>query len=320
MDGIPFMKMHGLGNDFAVIDRRGRTVEVTAALAVALADRHRGIGFDQLAAIDADPELELLSYIPRQYICVCWNISRPLFASKEVRQALTMAIDRQEIIDARYYGFAQLTESPYMSNIWAHNKHLEPWPYDPARAKQMLADQGWGDTDGDGILDRDGKPFRFELLTNPDNRLRRDMTVMVQEHLKRIGIDVRLRLMEFNTLLATEQAHNFDASVISMGIDTSLNLSYFFHSSAAAADGYNLGVYSNPEVDRILEEIEAQIDPLLAKPLYDRLQVLLREDQPVTFLCEPRRLVGIRKSLHNVQPNAITTFFHLSEWELRETD
>ncbi|MCP4654436.1 MAG: hypothetical protein GY856_03345 [bacterium] len=273
------------------------------------------------ATVEADPNLEILSYIPRQYNCLSWNVSRPLFAEKEVRQALTMAIDRQEIIDALYHGFAQLTYSPYMSNIWAHNKDLEVWPYDPGRAKQLLAAQGWVDTDGDGILDRDGQPFRFELVTNADNRLRRNIVVMVQEHLKRIGVDVaQLRFMEFNTLLSLELAHDFDASLVSMGIDTSLNLSYFFHSKSAGGDGYNFGVYSNPEVDRTLEELQAQVDPMLAKPLYDRLQALLREDQPVTFLYEPRRVVGISKSLHNVNPNAITTYFYLRDWELRETD
>lgn len=274
-----------------------------------------------VASVEADPNLEILTYIPRQYNCLCWNLSRPLFASKEVRQALTMAIDRQEIIDALYHGYAQLTESPYMSNIWAHNKNLEVWPYDPGRAKELLAAQGWVDTDGDGTIDRDGQPFRFELVTNADNRLRRDIVVMVQDHLKRIGIDVaQLRFMEFNSLLALEQTHDFDASLVSMGIDTSLNLNYFFHTKSASPDGYNFGVYSNPEVDRILEEIQEQTDPKLAKPLYDRLQVLLHEDQPVTFLYEPKRIVGIHKSLRNVNPNAITTYFHLRDWELRETD
>ncbi len=267
------------------------------------------------AVVEADPGLRLLTHIPRFFFFVQWNVSRPLFATKKVRQALTMGIDRQEIVDSLYYGYADPACSPFPSNLWAHNKELKPWPYDPGRAKQLLAEEGWADTDGDGVLDRDGKPFSFELVTNAESQVRVDILVMVQEHLKRIGVDVRTRSMEFNALLVPLSEHDFDAVMGGLAIDTSLNTEYFFHTNGIASS-YNWGMYSNPEMDRLIEEANAQIDPLVAKPLYDQMQALLHEEVPLTFLYEQRRPAGVSNKLQGVAPNHISTFWEMIHWRL----
>lgn len=263
------------------------------------------------------PDLDLYSVMPRQYVFVSWNLLRPLFADREVRRALTMAIDRQAIIDSLYHGYAWPSNSPFISNSWVYNHELDLLPYDPVKAKQILAKKGWRDTDGDGVLDRDGQAFRFELLTNADNDLRRDILVILQEQLRRVGIDAQPRTLEFNLLIARELAHDYDASVGSVGVDTSLNLSYLFH-SRAIDDGYNWGSFSDPEVDRLLDLLEKQTDFLEAKPLYDAVQSKIYEEQPLTFLYEPLRLIGARKTLRHVDPNAISTYFNLRHWQIVE--
>ncbi len=272
---------------------------------------------DNAATIEAHPDLRITSYLARQFFFVQWNIARPQFASKEVRQALTMAIDRQAIIDSLHYGYASVSFSPFTSDTWVHHKKLAPWPYDPARAKELLAGQGWADSDGDGILDRDGVSFRFELLGNTGNTLRRDIMVMVQEHLKQVGVEVETRLMEFSSMLAPLREHKYDAVVFGLAMDTSLNTYHYFH-TRAIDDGYNWGGYSSPETDQLIEEIETQTDMAAAGPLYDRLQELIHEDQPVTFLYESRRLGGAHNSLLDVDPNAISSFFNLRRWRLAD--
>ncbi len=269
------------------------------------------------AVVEADPNLRLVTHIPRFFFFIEWNVSRPLFAGKKVRQALTMGVDRQEIIDSLYYGYANLSYSPFPSNLWAQNKNLKPWPYDPGRAKQLLAEEGWVDTDGDGIVDRGGQPFSFELVTNSESQVRVDLVVMVQEHLKRIGVDVRTRSMEFNALLVPLSEHDFDAVMGGLAIDTSLNTEYFFHTSGIESS-YNWGMFSNPEVDRLIEEANAKIDPLEAKPIYDRLQELLHEEAPLTFLYEQQRLAGVSKKLQGIAPNHISSFWQMMHWRLVE--
>jgi peptide/nickel transport system substrate-binding protein len=266
----------------------------------------------------AHPELRLETFIPRFFFSAMWNTSRPFFAEKEVRQALTLAIDRQAIIETLHFGYGALAHSPFPSNSWPHNKAIEPWPYDPQRARELLASKGWIDHDGDGIIDRDGQPFRFELMTNSENSLRRDLTVMMQEQLRLVGIAAEPRNMEFNALLAPLSRHEFDAVVTGVAMDTSFNARFYFHTDAIK-DGYNWGMFDNPEVDRLIDEIAVQIDPQVIKPLFDRLQEILHDEQPVTYLYEGRRLVGIHESLHDVGANAISSFSDMRFWRLEET-
>ncbi len=273
-----------------------------------------GLPVSEALRLEQDPDFELLSYNFRQFIGLAWNLNLPLFAEKEVRQALTLGIDRQGILDSIYHGYASVNTSPFLTMSWVSNKDIQPWPYDPGRAKELLAAQGWIDRDGDGILDRDGVPFRFEILTAIGNQIRIDILLMVQQQLRRLGIDARSKALEFQSLLSRQNNNDFEATVIGFSYDTSLEMSYFFRTGAF----YNWGHYSNPEMDALLDKIAMQEDQMEAKPLFDRLQVIIHEDQPYTFLYEPKRLLGISSQLKDVRPTAISTYFNLEDWYLAE--
>ncbi|HPK66659.1 MAG TPA: ABC transporter substrate-binding protein, partial [Thermoanaerobaculia bacterium] len=225
----------------------------------------------------------------------------------------TLAIDRQELVDALWFGYARPALSPLLSSSWAFNRGLEPWPYDPAAARRLLDAAGWVERDGGRM--KDGERFAFDLLTNAGNRVRVDAAVMIQAQLARVGIEVRLRPIDLNTLNEKALAHDFDAMLSGWGIDTSMDLRFAFHSEEAEG-GYNFGGYANPEVDRLIEEVQRQRDLAAAKPLLDRLQEILHEEQPYTLLWEPQRLAAGRATLRDAQPNALATFFRLEEWWL----
>lgn len=264
-----------------------------------------------------NPDIEISSYYPRLSVLLFWNTTLPLFADKETRQALTLALDRQSIIDTLYHGYAVINESLFSMNLWARNKNLEPWPYDPERSREILASKGWSDSDGDGILDRDGERFSFEILTAAGNELREDILVMVQDQLARVGVEAKQKVVEFNTQLARARQHDFEVNCAGLGISTNLDLSAFFHSDHID-QGYNWGSYSNPEVDRILDDIKSHTDQLAARPLYEELQARLLEDMPITILYEPQRLVPIRTELRNASPNVLSTYYGIEEWEIRQ--
>jgi len=265
-------------------------------------------------AVKQAPDLKLIAYDARQVVYVVWNTRREMFSDARVRRALTLAIDRQGIIDTLYFGYANLSASPYLLRSWVYDRALEPHPYDPDAARALLAEAGWHAPGGGGVLEREGKPFRFALETNSESELRRNIAVMIQQQLARIGIEVSVITADFGSIIEREQQGRFDAGVVGLGIDTTWNLEGMLHSRAIGAHSFNLGGYRNGEVDRLIDEI-ATLPPAEAKPLHDRLQALLWQEQPLTLLYQPRRLLVVR-GITNVKPNAISAYANVGHWRL----
>ncbi len=268
---------------------------------------------EDTARLEAADDVTLRPYWHRQYTYVGWNLARPLFADAARRRALTMAIDRQAIVDTIHRGYARVASSPIVSSLWAH-ADIEPWPYDPRRAVEILAAEGWA-PGADGILARDGGRFAFTLLSNASSRAWRDAAAMIQQHLGRLGVEVHVQAMEFNTLVGRMEAHDYDAVIGAFGVNTSLDLTAIFHSEAID-DGYNFGGYENRRVDRLIEEARSQLDPLAAEPALVEIQRILHQDQPMTFLWEPQRLTAMTTRLRQARPSALSTFLELRRWWL----
>jgi peptide/nickel transport system substrate-binding protein len=266
------------------------------------------------ARIKAKPDLELVSFWSNLYVVVAWNGTRPLFTDPEVRRALTLAIDRQTIVDTLLPGdTGRVGISPILQAVWAHDKTLQPWPYDPAEARRILAAKGWKDTDGDGILDRGGKAFSFELTSNAGNASRNDAAVMIQQQLRTVGIEAAPRIVEFNTLVTDTRSGNYDGTIAGLSIDTSLDLSGNYHTRSIAG-GDNYFHYSNPEVDRLIDLAARQVELASALPYLHQVEHLIHRDQPATFLWESKRLAAVNKRVHDAWPNLQSGFFNLKDW------
>jgi peptide/nickel transport system substrate-binding protein len=263
--------------------------------------------------VKASPRLELIAYWFNIYVAAIWNNEDSLFRDPEVRRALTLAIDRKTIVETLLGPYGKVADSPILTSVWAHDPAVHPWPYDPKEAARILAAKGWKDTDGDGVLDKDGKPFAFELLTNTGNQLRADATVMIQNQLQKVGIRATPRQVEFNTLAAVTIAGKFQAAMMGYTIDTSLDLRSNF-ASASIAEGSNYPRYRNPEVDRLVEAVAAQPDVLAERPYLNQIQEMVHREQPVTFLWESQRLSAVNRRVRNVHPTATFSFFNLKEW------
>lgn len=266
--------------------------------------------------VAADPDLRLVGYWFRQAVNVTWNVENPLFADRDVRRALTLGMDRQAMVDTLWGEFGRVADSPIVANVWAHDPKLAPWPYDPAEASRILAAKGWKDTDGDGILDRDGKPFSFVLTSNAGNQSRNDAAVMIQDQLKKIGVRVEPRVIEFNKQLDDADSGAFEATIIGMGMDTSLDLTAYFHSKAIET-GSNYPRYRNPEVDALIDRSVSYPDIRQAEADLHRIQQLVHQDLPYTFLWESQRLVGFNRRVQGAKPNLLFTLFNLEEWWVR---
>jgi peptide/nickel transport system substrate-binding protein len=272
---------------------------------------------DHAARVRADPARELISFWSRSYVYAGWNLRNPLFADRQVRLALTLGIDRQTLADSVWGEFGRVATSPIVAGSWGHDSALEPWPYDPERARRVLRDAGWTDHDGDGVVDKGGRRLAFELLTNAGNQQREDALVLIQDQLKRIGVAATPAVLEFQTFNSRVNAGQFEAVVSGWVMPTTLDNSYAFHSSEIG-EGSNFVAYSDPETDRILDQIRDTPEVADTLPLLIAEQRRLHETLPYTFLWESKRLVGVDRRLHDVEPNFLFVLFNLPEWWLAE--
>jgi peptide/nickel transport system substrate-binding protein len=227
------------------------------------------------------------------YTYIGWNETRPIFKDKRVRQALSCLVDKQNLVDKVMLGLAKPVESPISFLRPEYNEKLEPWPYSPEKAKALLAEAGWSDSDGDGVLDKemDGKrvPLRIELISNAGNDERKKVGLAVIDSFKRHGIDASFRSVDWSIML--EQVSKFDYDAVVLGWTSSAatppDAYQIWHSSQAVEDGSNFIAFKNDEVDRILEEYRVTFDAEKRKALYDRFQEILYDEQPYTFLFAP---------------------------------
>jgi peptide/nickel transport system substrate-binding protein len=250
------------------------------------------------------PFLKIYSQPSLGYTYIGYNLKNPLFQDKRVRQAFTHAINREEIVQYVLYGLGTVATGPFPNHLWYCNPNVTPLPYDPQKARQILSEAGWKDTNGDGILDRDGKPFKFTLITNSGNDTRRDVGVLVQRQLREIGIDVTFELYEWSVFLKNfVNAKHFDACVLGWSLSVDPDAYEIWHSSQIER-GFNFISYQNPEVDRLWEEGRKEYDVEKRKQIYWRIHELIADDQPYTFLYVPLGMAALQKKFQIVEKDA----------------
>ncbi|RLE35593.1 MAG: hypothetical protein DRJ61_02850 [Acidobacteria bacterium] len=271
---------------------------------------------EEAQRVEADPDLQVVDIPHRGYTHICWNTTRPELADPRVRRALGMAINRQTIIDTVYRGYARPSAGPILSTMWAFDDSLEPLPYDPRQASLLLNSAGWNDTDGDGTLEKDGRPLTLELLTNAENHMRQDICMLATRDLRAIGVQATPKTVEWGTFLSRLRDGDFDGAVNRWVEPTQIDLEDVWHTTPEALESSNYGRYSNPEVDRLIEEVADVRDIELQKELYGQIQHLIVADQPYTFLVEGRKLRAISTRVQGSIQNDATPYFNLEAWKL----
>jgi peptide/nickel transport system substrate-binding protein len=241
------------------------------------------------------PFLKIYSQPVFSYTYLGYNLNNPLFQDRRVRQAFSHAINREELVQYVLYGFGAVISGPFPSHLWYYNPNVKPVPYDLEKARQLLSEAGWKDRDGDGILDKDGKPFRFKLITNSGNDIRRDVGVLVQRQLRELGVDVTFETYEWSIFLKNFiNARHFDACILGWGLSPDPDDYMIWHSSQIEK-GFNFISYRNPEADRLWEEGRKEYDVEKRKQIYWRIHELIAEDQPYTFLYMPLGLSALQR-------------------------
>jgi peptide/nickel transport system substrate-binding protein len=244
-----------------------------------------------------------------------YNLSDARFQDVRVRRAMDLAIDKPALIDGVLYGLGAVATGPYPKESWAYDPTIHPPPYDVEQAKRWLAEAGWVDRDRDGWLDREGQPFRFTLITNQGNEVRRQVAELVQQQLKAVGIEVRLRIIEWSTFVHEFiDKRRFEAVLLGWSLSRDPDLYDLFHSSKTREGEYNFVGYASPEVDRLLEAGRRTFDREERQGIYREVHRRLAEDAPYTFLFVPDALPIVAARLRNITPTPIGIGYNLIDW------
>jgi peptide/nickel transport system substrate-binding protein len=253
-------------------------------------------------------------HLANGYTYLGFNLRDPRFQDRRVRHAIAHAIDKREIIEGVLLGLGREAVVPYKPGTWVYRDDVARFPYDPAQARALLAEAGWR-PGPDGILARNGEPFRFTLRTNQGNLVRLQTAEIIQRRLKEVGIDVRLHVVEWTAFLNTFiRKRDFEAIILAWGLGIDPDQYDIWHSSKTRPEELNHASYANPEVDRLLEAGRRTCDEASRKAIYGELQARLAEDQPIVFLFVPEALNAVAARIQGVEPAPAGLLHNLHEW------
>jgi peptide/nickel transport system substrate-binding protein len=239
---------------------------------------------EQTSGPTFDAQFQKRTYDVPVYYFLVWNELKPWFKDKRVRQAMTMLVDREQIIKTMRSGLATIGTSVFNPGSPDYNPDIKPWPYDPKRAAELLDEAGWKDTDGDGIRDKDGVPFRFEFLGTTSSTFVDQLMPVLKESFRQVGIDMTERRIDFTVFVESLKDKKFDAASSAWASDLVSDPYQILHSSSAEKRGSNYQSFKNAEVDKLIEDARREFDPEKRKQLYWRLAEVLHDEQPYTFL------------------------------------
>lgn len=274
----------------------------------------------EVQRLDARPGLRAVVQPSRKFQFLVFNGKRPPLDDPRVRRAIVMAIDRLEILEVLRAGYGVLAASPVPPFHWAYDPELEPLPFDTAAARALLAEAGFRDRDGDGLLEgSDGRVLEFALTIPAGNSYNRNIAEMVQADLADIGVRVRLRPTDPAAMFAdlTSPERRFDTAFLAWESDLRLSLYNLFHSSAIQGP-FQMASYANPEFDRLLDGIATATERDQALPLWRRIQEILREEQPWGVFFHTPDLYVVNERVRNVTMDLRGAFHSLPRWWLAE--
>ncbi|MFC4320654.1 peptide-binding protein [Litchfieldia salsa] len=253
------------------------------------------------------------------YTYLAFNLQQERFNDVKVRQAMTHAINREEIVQAVMNGDGEVAHVPESPLSWAYNDDVPRFEFDQEKAKSLLAEAGWEDTDGDGILDKDGEKFSFTIKTNQGNKIREDIVVVLQQQLKEVGIEATPEIVEWSAYIEQISAPNwdFDAMVLGWSMSTFPDQYDIFHSSQRE-EGLNMHWYSNAEADKLMEEAKQILDQDEYKEIYGKIYNILAEEQAYTFLYYPNVHRAMLENIQGYEFHAKSEFYNIHKWWIAE--
>ena len=241
---------------------------------------HR-INPDEFEILKNDPSFICFEYLSPFCYTITYNLSDELFRDKRVRQAISYAINREEIIDIALKGHGRLADGPFYLDSWAINPNAKRYHYNPKRAISLLYEAGWRIEDG--VLKKGNKRFVFTLLLDKGDELKEKVAKIIYCQLLKVGIEMRIKSIEFLNLINDYlMPRNFQATFIEYRTSREPDMCTFFWKPPNINE--NFSGYDGPNLKHLLEEGRGAMDMEKRIQIYQKIHAMVMEDQPATFL------------------------------------
>ena len=249
----------------------------------------------------------LIEQPSHSYTYMGFNLRKKLFRDKRVREAIAYAINKQEIIDLLFFSHGTICRGPFMpgSDAYPEDAERKRKEYDPEKSRMLLRELGYSRKN----------PLRFEVVTNTGNDTRIYAAQIIQHQLRKVGIEMKIRTMEWQAFLNTVvMPHRFDAVLLGWSLSLIPDAYSIWHSDGDKKGGFNFIGYHNPEVDRLIIESERIVDPEKFSENYRKLFWLIADDHPYIFLYIPNSITAVNRHIKGIKPSIIGIEYNEIDW------
>jgi peptide/nickel transport system substrate-binding protein len=274
---------------------------------------------DQVQRVEQTAATEVHSAPGTTLFYIGWNNRRAPFDDARVRRAMTLAVDRQQIMDALLRGHARAATSTVPP--WhPYSPGIDPLPYDPDQSRRLLDEAGWREGPDGVRRGPDGQPLRFRLMTS-ERALNRAIVEVVQDQLRRVGAAAQIEILEFQTMLAQHRTREFDAVLSNWVLDNFQMASSprsLFHSSEADIEGSaNRSGVRSPRLDRLIEAGATSTSSDESRRVWREFTEAMHEEQPFTFMFWMDDISGTRDVVSGYRTDERSEFVSMHEWSVR---
>ncbi len=243
--------------------------------------------------------------ISQGYTYLGFNFKNKKFQDPRVREALSLAIDRKELVDILFFGHAQVCTGPFMPGTFAYNKNIKAPKKDIKKAKELLKEAGYNEKN----------PFVFEIVTNSNNQIRVYAAQIIQHQLRQAGIVAKIRTMEWQAFLNTVvMPKKFEAVILGWGLGLMPDAYSIWHSEGSKKGGFNFISYKNEKVDALIKKAEKTIDQDELGKIYKEIFALIVKDNPYLFLYIPNSITAVNRDIKNVSQSIIGVMHNVIDW------
>jgi peptide/nickel transport system substrate-binding protein len=239
------------------------------------------------------------------YSYLGFNLKNEKFKDIRIRQALSLAINRQEMVDILFFGYGKICNGPFLPDSFAYNENIKPITQDINKAKALLKDAGYDENN----------PFTFELVTNTGNDTRINAAQILQYQLEKAGVKMSIKVMEWQAFLNTVvHPKKFQAVLLGWSLALMPDAFPLWHSSSSKLGGFNLVSYENEKVDKLIEQGSTTINRDELGNIYKEIFKIITDDLPYLFLYIPDAITVINKDIKNVEPSFVGITHNQKDW------